>query len=89
MVRIFLWGGQYSFLLYLRVIEFVLVMSTTHLDEVVLAGGDLRRVLFGFAVVPGSIGEVALFVKGTGFVVGELVIPHNKIMIRLDGVEGL
>ena len=88
LVRVFLWGSQYSFILYLGVIEFVLVMSTTHFDEVVLASGDFGRILFGFAVVPGSIGEVALFVEGTGFVVGELVIPHNKIMIRLYVREG-
>jgi hypothetical protein len=63
------------------VIEALVVVSTASLEgEVILAGGYLRGELFGFAVEPGDVGEEVLFIEGAGFVVGELVVSHNKII---------
>lgn len=61
-------------------IEPPLVMLATRIGEVLLACGNFGGVLFGFAIVPGAVWEVALTVEGAGFVVGELIVVHNKIM---------
>ena len=44
-------------------------MLPTTIGKVLLACGDFGGELLGFAVVPGSIGKVALLVEGAPFVV--------------------
>ena len=61
-------------------VEFLSIVFATHLGEVVLTRGNLRGELFGLTVVPGSIGQVALLEEGTGLVICELVVLHNKFM---------
>ena len=66
---IFLWTGQY-----LLVLDLVLVpgavVTTTRVHEILLTSWDLGWIFLWFAIVPGSIWEITLFVERTGFVVG-------------------
>lgn len=71
--------GKYSCSFDFRVVEACVIVPSSDLSEVVLARGYFRGELFRFAVEPGDVWHVPLFVKGTGFVVGELVVSHNKI----------
>ena len=82
LTRIFLRTFQHPRLFYFRMIELILIMFSSWICEVFLSRGYFRRILFRFAVVPGSIRQVALFVEWTCFVVGQLVVVHNKIMKR-------
>lgn len=56
------------------------IVFASAVGEVFLAGGDLGGELLGFAIVPGSVRQEVLLVKGIGLMVGELVVPHNKFM---------
>jgi hypothetical protein len=61
-------------------VELTLVVLAARVGEVLLTRGYFGGILFGLAIVPGAIWEVALTVEGIGFVVGELIVVHNKIM---------
>ena len=61
-------------------IEPAAIVSPAIIGEVVLASGDLRRKVLGFAIVPRPIRQEVLLVERIGLVVGELVISHNKFM---------
>jgi hypothetical protein len=69
-----------TFTLNLGVIEFVIKMLASIIIEVFLASGYFRREVLGLTIIPGSIWQVILLVEGTGLVVGELVISHNKFI---------
>ena len=65
-----------------RVIEASIEVLASAVDEVLLASGYLRGEILGLAVVPSAIRQVVLFVEGTGLVIAELVVPHNKFINR-------
>lgn len=62
-------------------VESLIKMLAAIIGKVVLAGWDLRWELLWFAVIPCTIREVVLFVEGTGLVISELVISHNKFIV--------
>ena len=78
--RVFLWACENLVVLNFRVVEFIFIVLTSYFCKVVLTCRYLWGKFFRFSVEPCSIREVALFIEGTGFVVGKLVVLHNKFM---------
>ena len=82
LIRILLWTFKDSSFLYLGVIELILIMFSSRVGEVLLSCWNFRWKLFRFTIIPCTIWKISLTIERTSFMIGKLVVVHNKIMQR-------